>query len=102
MNKNRKKQTKEYLDRHKLGQFFTSDKLVNVITSIFNIEYDNKKILEPSFGGCAFIKYIVENSNNPIITAVDIDEKLCNKYKNVYNFFTYVLKNLFIYFNIIL
>ena len=84
MNRNKKKLSNEYKNRRKLGQFFTSDKLVSYITKIFKIDFCNKSILEPSFGGCSFIKYMVENSENSHITAVDIDKDLCVKYSNIY------------------
>ena len=84
MNSVKSKQTKEYKQRYRLGQFFTSENLVEYITDTFGIDYSNKYILEPSFGGCAFINYIVNNSINSHITAVDIDSSLCEKYSKIY------------------
>lgn len=84
MNINKKKTTTEYKQRHSLGQFFTSDSLVDFITKTFNIDYSNKDILEPSFGGCAFVKYILANSIRPKIVGVDIDKKLCKESSKIY------------------
>lgn len=84
MNVNIKKQSKEYKKRHKMGQFFTSDKLVDFITNTFKINFNHKSVLEPSFGGCSFVKYIVEHSNNVKLTAIDIDNQLCEKYSKIY------------------
>ncbi len=92
MNKSKNKMTKEYQDRHNSGQFFTSSSLVEFMSQYLNIQYDNKSILEPSFGGCAFIDYIVNNSKNSKITAVDIDKKLCKQFNEIYpnvNFICY-------------
>lgn len=93
MNINKKKLTNEYKKRYKLGQFFTSDKLVSYISNVFDIDYNNKKILEPSFGGCSFIKYIVEHSDASEVTAVDIDKKLCEQYSKIYKNIKFICKD---------
>lgn len=93
MNINKKKTTKEYLNRHKLGQFFTSESLVNVICDTFNLELSHQKILEPSFGGCSFIKTLLDKYPSAKITAIDIDAKLCKKYSQIYPDVDFICKD---------
>lgn len=97
MNVNKKKLTTEYKKRRKLGQFFTSEILVDYITKIFQINFSDKEILEPSFGGCSFIKYIKENSKNNHITAIDIDKKLCAKYSGEFEDIDFICKDFLSY-----
>ena len=79
------KSSKEYKSRKKIGQFFTEDKLVTEIVKEFNLDFENKTIVEPSCGNGSFINGIIANTKKyKKIIGIDIDKKaLANlKYDN--------------------
>lgn len=78
------KSSQEYGQRYELGQFYTSDNLVCKIMELFDIDFAEKTVLEPSCGSGAFVHAIQENFKNVKMTAIDIDpavEKNYNKTK---------------------
>ena len=54
------KQSKDYRNRKKIGQFFTEEKLAEKIVEIFNLDFSNKTIIEHSCGDGVFVKQILK------------------------------------------
>lgn len=80
MNINKKKTTKEYKKRKKIGQFFTESKLVDTITEKFNLDFIDKIIVEPSCGDGVFIDKIKSYKNcYKQIIGIDIDKSALYK-----------------------
>lgn len=78
------KQSKDYRSRKKIGQFFTEEKLAEKIVEIFNLDFSNKTIIEPSCGDGVFVKQILKQSNDfKKIIGIDIDKKALNKLKGI-------------------
>ena len=75
MNIKKSKTTREYKRRKKIGQFFTESKLVDDIVDKFELNFDNKSIIEPSCGDGVFIKKIISCSSiYKEIIGIDIDK----------------------------
>lgn len=74
------KNSQEYELRYELGQFYTSDDLVDKIIKLFNIDFSEKAVLEPSCGSGAFVHAIQRNFKNVKMTAVDIDPTVEKEY----------------------
>lgn len=74
------KQSKDYKERKKIGQFFTEEKLAEKLIKMFNLNFDNKTIVEPSCGDGVFIKQIIKSSPYfKSIVGIDIDKKALDK-----------------------
>lgn len=74
------KQSKDYKARKKIGQFFTEEKLAEKLIKMFDLNFDNKTIVEPSCGDGVFIKQIIKSFPSfKSIVGVDIDKKALNK-----------------------
>ena len=74
------KQSKDYKARKKIGQFFTEIKLAEKLIEMFELDFNNKVIVEPSCGDGVFIKQIIKKS--PLfknIIGIDIDKKALSK-----------------------
>lgn len=74
------KQSKDYKARKKIGQFFTESKLAEKLIEMFDLDFNNKTIVEPSCGDGVFIKQIIKSS--PLfksIIGIDIDKKALSK-----------------------
>ena len=56
------KQSKDYKARKKIGQFFTESKLAEKLIEMFELDFNNKVIVEPSCGDGVFIKQIIKKS----------------------------------------
>lgn len=80
------KDTADYKKKKKNAQFFTPPELVTKLIDTFKLDFDHKKILEPSCGDGSFIKDMVKYNNK--IYAVDIDETKIKKIKNTYKVIT--------------
>ena len=71
------KQSKDYKARKKIGQFFTESKLAEKLIEMFELDFNNKIIVEPSCGDGVFIKQIIKKS--PLfknIIGIDIDNTI--------------------------
>ncbi len=74
------KDSTEYKNRKKIGQFFTEGRLVEEITKHFKLDYNNKVIVEPSCGNGSFIDGIIStNDKYKKIIGIDIDKKTLSK-----------------------
>ena len=81
-----KKNSKEYQYRKKRGQFFTEMSLIEKIIDKFNLNFNDKIIIEPSCGNGAFIDGVIKSKDEfKKIIAIDIDKKTLNKLKLKYN-----------------
>ena len=74
------KQSKDYRTRKKIGQFFTESKLAEKLIEVFNLDFSDKVIVEPSCGDGVFIKQIIKTKSSfKKVIGVDIDKKALNK-----------------------